>query len=338
MRDIQYKSFATQFTASDEGIVEAWVSVFGNVDSALEVVDFGAYTETLKKSLPSVAFQHNWERGIGITLEAEEVPAGDPRLPENIKDLGGLYCKGQLNLDTQDGRETFSNLKLGVYKEFSVGYIVEADEIGADGYRHLKKIDLIEWSPVLRGANPSTSTIGVKGIAFEEPTDPSQIEAKNDTKDMNEILTKIMDALNAAKNAVDELAALPEMQPKEDSTTSAKTLDIAAMTDLINQAIAAVDALIAAAADPNAADPATASVDGKIGRAISRNTKSALDDIRSLLDQMMALVQGEQTDPNAVDPNADPTAANADGGKTISLDDQIELEKMFVSAMIKSLI
>ena len=79
--------FKTYFKSinEDEGIVEAYVSVFGNVDLAGEMVVHGAFTKSLQKKLPKGVYMHDWSRPVSTTIEAEEVPAGDSRLPEQIK-------------------------------------------------------------------------------------------------------------------------------------------------------------------------------------------------------------------------------------------------------------
>jgi hypothetical protein len=78
-----------------KGIVEAYCSVFNNVDFAGEIVRPGFFTETLQeaattqKALPPILWSHSaWEQPLGITLEAEEVLPYDSRLPASITSLG----------------------------------------------------------------------------------------------------------------------------------------------------------------------------------------------------------------------------------------------------------
>lgn len=153
----------------EEGIVEAIVSVFGNVDYAKERVMPGAFKKSLERKLPKGVWSHDWSRPIGKTLEAEELLAGDSRLPDSIKHLGGLYIKGQLNLDVQDGKDALSHLKFGSIDEFSFGYDVVQSAPAKDvpGIRDLKELEIFEWSPVLVGCNPATALIGVKDFKAE---------------------------------------------------------------------------------------------------------------------------------------------------------------------------
>lgn len=160
---IERKAFHTELKAAgDEGIVEAIVSVFNNVDSVGDRVKFGFFDESIKTKLPKGVWQHDWNTPVAKTLEARELMAGDPLLPAGLKDLGGLYIKGKFNLETQAGRETFSNIKEGIIDEFSIGYTVAEEIYAADGARELIKGRLYEWSPVLFGANPATAVISAK--------------------------------------------------------------------------------------------------------------------------------------------------------------------------------
>lgn len=144
-------------TGKDEGIVEAYVSVFNNVDAYGDVIEQGAFAKSLKKKLPKGVWMHNWDEPIAKTLEAREDPHG-------------LYIKGQLILEVEKAREAYALMKNGVIDEFSIGFYIndqEYDEV--NNVRRIKEITLIEWSPVLAGANPDTELISVK--AAEAPVE-----------------------------------------------------------------------------------------------------------------------------------------------------------------------
>jgi len=157
-----YKNLDTK-TATSEGVVEAIVSVFGNVDSYAEIVDRGAFNESLQKKLPKGVWSHDWQQPIAKTLEAYETEKG-------------LYIKFQLIKGVQKADEALLLMQAGAIDEFSIGYEVMEDYIGSDGFRHLKRLRLYEYSPVLVGANSETELISVKGlekeIEVEEETVP----------------------------------------------------------------------------------------------------------------------------------------------------------------------
>ena len=175
--ELQRKTLnAPCFKASDpeQGIIEAIVSVFGNVDSANEIVRPGFFAASLERGLPNMAWMHDWTTPVGKTLEARELAPGDVLLPEAIRDNGGLYVKGQFNLGTQRGREAFSDVQFGSVREFSIGYRATKTARDEDtGIVELLEGDLYEWSPVLVGANDSTHLLSLKsglhdGLTFED--------------------------------------------------------------------------------------------------------------------------------------------------------------------------
>jgi HK97 family phage prohead protease len=163
----------------DQGIVEAYCSVFNNVDFAGEIVRPGFFEETIQeaatsqKALPPILWSHNaWDQPLGITLEAEEVLPYDSRLPASITSLGGLKVVGQFNMDTQSGRDAFSNIKLGALRQYSIGYYVLKDQFDHEtGVMELLKGDWLEWSPVNFAANDMTLTRDAKERGGIEQTE-----------------------------------------------------------------------------------------------------------------------------------------------------------------------
>lgn len=169
---LKYKSIPfeqSHFKALDDtqGITEQIVSVYQVEDSYNECMVLGCYAESLKNRMPNGLFSHDPRQPVAKTLEAKELRPGDPLLPPAIAQYGGLYIKAQYNLETQRGREAYSDLKNGFVKEFSVGY-QELESTEENGKRYVTKVDLTEWSSVIRGANPDTNLISAKtGIELD---------------------------------------------------------------------------------------------------------------------------------------------------------------------------
>lgn len=166
MKQLTVKGYG--FKADDAGTVEAYVAVFGNVDSYNERIKLGAFGESIKSRLPKIVWSHDFNRPVGKTLTIEEVPAGDHRLPDELKDYGALYVKGAFALKTRDGMDMYEHLKFGSIDEFSIGYEVKNSTAAVDGVTELTEITLYEWSPVLVGANPLTSLVNVKTMTKSE--------------------------------------------------------------------------------------------------------------------------------------------------------------------------
>ena len=200
--DMQYKSLTVNIKATDDekGIVEAIVSCFGNVDSYGEIVDKGAFVDSLARKFPKGVWMHDWTIPVSKTLEAREVDSG-------------LYIKGQFNLDTQRGREAYSDLKFGTVDEFSIGYSVEEDYLGEDGFRHLKKLKLYEWSPVLIGANPATQVLDVKQAKKDIEIEPEATEPETTPEPAPETTPEATDAPEN-EETTPEATTTPENAPE----------------------------------------------------------------------------------------------------------------------------
>ncbi len=164
MKNIVHKSFpVASLKMNEEGIIEAIVSVTANKDRGGERVMPGFFAKSLEGKLPRGVWCHDWTKPIAKTLVAEEWVAGDSRLPTELRDFGGYYIKGQFNLETQRGREAYSDLKFGTIDEFSIGFAVSKSQRNPA----TKTLDLIEgewfeWSPVLVGMNPATALLTIK--------------------------------------------------------------------------------------------------------------------------------------------------------------------------------
>jgi len=135
----------------EEGEISGYGSVWGKVDSYGEVVVEGAFKKSLnawrksKRPIPML-WQHRSDAPIGVWSEFEE-------------DAKGLKLAGKLNLDTQRGREAWSDVKMSAVGGLSIGYYeIKADpyDFGATEPRKLIELDLRETSvvtfPALREA------------------------------------------------------------------------------------------------------------------------------------------------------------------------------------------
>ena len=198
-KNFEYKNFSIEIKAKDEekGIIEAYVSIFGNIDMAKEIIDQGAFKESLAKKLPKGVWAHNWDQPIAKTLEARE-------------DEKGLYIKGQFNLDTQRGREAFSDIIFGTMDEFSIGYRVNKDETDEEGIRHLIKLRLYEWSPVLVGANTETELISAKSDNEKKKKTENVLANKSQemiegvVETMKELKNQLLDTISSLNNLLSE--------------------------------------------------------------------------------------------------------------------------------------
>jgi len=147
-----------------EGIVEAFVNSMGKVDLDEEVIDVKAFNKSIEDGGISVAWFHNQAEPVGKVISASAISEDTDE--RTGMDSGKLKAVMQFNLETQRGKEAFSDVKFGAVREWSVGFRATDHEIKdlADGgkYRVISDLDWVEVSPVMRGASPETQTVGVK--------------------------------------------------------------------------------------------------------------------------------------------------------------------------------
>lgn len=242
--EIERKVFdCAEFKAIDpeQGIAEMIVSVFLNEDAGADIVMPGFYAESLAnrrtadgRPRAKGVWAHDWSTPVAKTLDARELLPGDALLPAKLANLGGLYIKGQFNLDTQRGREAFSDLKFGSIDEFSIGArVIEWSWDSDRGIRKLIKGDLLEWSPVLVGMNDQTMLLSTKSYVDHAEALEREVQAFIErTKGRKEYRAKegrvlsqanrdklksIRDGLGSALPVLDEILTATEPAPKEDA-------------------------------------------------------------------------------------------------------------------------
>jgi HK97 family phage prohead protease len=155
-----HKSYQAEIKAQpgDAGIVEMYVSMFGNVDLVGDRVVKGAFQKSLENfkadgdPIPMI-WNHQWEdpnAHIGKVLDAEETDQG-------------LRVKAQLDMDQPFAAQVFRLLKERRVKEASFAYdVVRERKSKDDGANELLELNLIEVGPTLKGANPETRLITAK--------------------------------------------------------------------------------------------------------------------------------------------------------------------------------
>jgi len=155
-------------------------AVFGNVDAYGDVIDPGAFSAYLadvkqeKQAWPAMLSQHG---GYGMTAD-DMTPIGI--WTDMSADGTGLKLTGKL-ADTARGREMHTLMKMTprpALDGLSIGYIAKeyaARSKPEDPRRLLKRIDLVEVSPVTFPANRLARVQSVKGL--EDLKSIAEIEA-----------------------------------------------------------------------------------------------------------------------------------------------------------------
>lgn len=147
---------------SDDGVIEGYGSVFGNVDHGGDKVMPGAFIEGLaagKRAGRTVKmlWNHDPSQPIGVWEDLAE-------------DAKGLWGKGRLVMEVPKARETHALMKAGAISGLSIGYRTKSSE--PDGaVRVLKAVELYEISPVTFPMNDRARVTSVKSEACDAAID-----------------------------------------------------------------------------------------------------------------------------------------------------------------------
>jgi HK97 family phage prohead protease len=171
-----------------EGIVEAYTNTMGVVDADGDIVEPNAFDISIAENLPiPVLSGHDQGKLVGKVIFAQ------PRHIEGNEYR--LFTRMQMNMETEAGRDAFSNVAGDFVREWSIGFnIAKDDDVTHEGsdvstvIRHIANIDWVEVSSVIRGSSPSTATVAAKsspstedGIKFEPATGEEDSDATDDT-------------------------------------------------------------------------------------------------------------------------------------------------------------
>lgn len=146
---MEFKSLPLEVKAEgDEGVITGYGSIFGNMDSYGDVIEPGAFSESLTKRKPKMLWQHRMDTPIGVWDEVKE-------------DSRGLFMRGRLARNTSKGGEAYELVKMNALDGLSIGFRATQDEMDGNT-RKLKAVELYEVSLVTMPANELATITGVK--------------------------------------------------------------------------------------------------------------------------------------------------------------------------------
>jgi len=134
------------------GVFEGYASVFGARDLGGDIVQRGAFRDTLEKRGArniKMLWQHDSAEPIGSWVSI-------------VEDARGLRVRGQLNLALTRAREALALMRDGAVDGLSIGFRAERAVKDAGGGRLLQKVDLWEISVVTFPMLPQARVTAVK--------------------------------------------------------------------------------------------------------------------------------------------------------------------------------
>lgn len=160
MRQFERKHvYQQEIKAEDNGIIEAYASVFDKIDSYGDVIKKGSFKKTIKerKDRIKVLFNHN----------SRDLPVGKPK--EMGEDSTGLHTATKMSA-IQLGQDIYTLAKEEALDSLSIGYYAMKVEYAKEEdqrkgiYRFINEIKLIEYSFVVFPANELAVITGLKSV------------------------------------------------------------------------------------------------------------------------------------------------------------------------------
>ena len=156
-------------TVAGDGRFSGYASIFGAVDLGRDVIEPGAFAESLSQRRPGeirMLFQHDPDQPIGRWTNIRE-------------DRRGLFVEGKLALATARGREVHELMKSGAVDGLSIGFrTVRASRKGGDGIRRILSADLWEISVVTFPMQPGARVTSVKHLGNAELQTRARLAAR----------------------------------------------------------------------------------------------------------------------------------------------------------------
>ena len=141
------------------GIIKGYASTYGNIDRGGDVVIAGAFSKSLERYKAC-------GRPIRMQLQHSKMAIIGGFSPDKaIEDEKGLFVEGEINLDVQNGRETYALAKQGVLTDMSICYTINDYSYGSEGEKLLKSLELWEISIVGEPMNPEATIMSVKSVS-----------------------------------------------------------------------------------------------------------------------------------------------------------------------------
>jgi HK97 family phage prohead protease len=164
------------------GHFEGWASVAGVLDSYMDIVEPGAFADTIRNDLPMMRslWQHNEHQALGVPDVVEE------RTTDSIT---GLWWRSPI-INTSWGRDAAVSARTSTVSGISIGYYLQEYTVDKEGNEqsngwpiwHLTKIRLIESSLVTYPANPMAQVRAFTDVSDnQDDADESQAPTESDT-------------------------------------------------------------------------------------------------------------------------------------------------------------
>lgn len=188
--NLDLKKSIDNSTDDVEGVFTGKLVTYGNVDRQNEVIDNTAFADVQDKTYP-LLFDHNYQEGIGYF-----------KVTENNEQQ--LTIEGHFNLENEQSKDIYSQVKFGTYTNLSVGLRVLDYYFDSNDILHITKAELLEGSITPVPANSLATIDVIKSLKIDDKNNDTstkeneQMEKKNivDNKQQQDNLSQVVKSLS----------------------------------------------------------------------------------------------------------------------------------------------
>lgn len=205
--NLDLKKSIDNSTDDVEGVFTGKLVTYGNVDRQNEVIDNTAFADVQDKTYP-LLFDHNYQEGIGyfkVTGNNEQQ----------------LTIEGHFNLENEQSKDIYSQVKFGTYTNLSVGLRVLDYYFDSNDILHITKAELLEGSITPVPANSLATIDVIKSL---------KINDKN-----NDTSTKENEQMENKKNTVDNKQQQDNLSQVVKSLSDTVAKGFEEMTNKLNE-------------------------------------------------------------------------------------------------------
>ena len=161
----EIRSIGELRSSNDTGEFEGYITTWDSVDSYDSTFIKGAFSRTIAERGSKIKVFYNHTDLIGRVIDIRE-------------DDHGVFVRGQVNLESDRGKEVHSFMKDGTLEGLSFGFRTVRQTF-SKGITEIREVKLFEFGPVIFPANDTAEITDVRANTFEQSLSDEALDSEN---------------------------------------------------------------------------------------------------------------------------------------------------------------
>lgn len=150
---------------NDEGVFSGYICIWDQIDSYRTKFARGSFSKTIQKDFSKIKVFYDHDKLIGKPLEMRE-------------DDTGVFVRGQINLNTSVGKDTWEFLKNGEINGLSFRFRATKADKFENGIRVIQEVEVREFGPVVFQAGEASLVTELRAATFVQNLTAEQLRAE----------------------------------------------------------------------------------------------------------------------------------------------------------------